>query len=80
MKSSGTAKAFNIAGNLGAVTTFASAGTVVYALAVPCAIASILGNHLGAAYAVKVGPRLIRNMLYVVLFMLLVSLVVKFVI
>lgn len=80
VKSSGTAKAFNIAGNLGAVTTFASAGTVVYALAVPCAIASILGNHLGAAYAVKVGPRLIRNMLYVVLFMLLVSLVVKFVI
>lgn len=38
------------------------------------------GQHLGAAYAVKVGPRLIRNMLYVVLFMLLVSLVVKFVI
>ena len=78
VKASGTAKAFNLASNLGAVTTFASAGTVLLSLAVPCAIASVCGNRLGALYAVKIGPRLIRNVLYFVLFMLLVSLIAKY--
>lgn len=80
VKSSGTAKAFNIAANLGAVTTFASAGTLYYSLAIPCAVASILGNRLGATYAIKIGPRLVRNMLYCVLFVLLISLLARFVI
>ena len=46
VKASGTAKAFNIAANLGAVTTFASAGTLYYSLALPCAVASIFGQPL----------------------------------
>lgn len=79
VKASGTAKAFNIAGNLGAVTTFASAGTLIYSLAIPCALASVLGNRLGALYAVKVGAKLVRNILYVVLFMLLISLIYRFI-
>lgn len=77
---SGTAKSFNIAANLGAVTTFASAGTLYYSLALPCAVASILGNLLGAIYAVKIGPTLVRSMLYFVLVMLLLSLITRFVI
>lgn len=80
VKASGTAKAFNIAANLGAVTTFASAGTLYYSLAIPCAAASILGNRLGAIYAVKIGPTLVRSMLYAVLVMLLISLITRFVI
>ena len=80
VKASGTAKAFNIAANLGAVTTFASAGTLYYSLALPCAVASILGNRLGAIYAVKIGPTLVRSMLYFVLVMLLISLITRFVI
>ena len=80
VKASGTAKAFNIAANLGAVTTFASAGTLYYSLALPCAVASILGTRLGAIYAVKIGPTLVRSMLYFVLVMLLLSLITRFVI
>ena len=80
VKASGTAKAFNIAANLGAVTTFASAGPLSYSLALPCAVASILGNRLGAIYAVKIGPTLVRSMLYLVLVMLLISLITRFVI
>lgn len=80
VKASCTAKAFNIAANLGAVTTFASAGTLYYSLALPCAVASILGNRLGAIYAVKIGPTLVRSMLYFVLVMLLISLITRFVI
>lgn len=74
------ASGFNIAANLGAVTTFASAGTLYYSLALPCAVASILGNRLGAIYAVKIGPTLVRSMLYFVLVMLLISLITRFVI
>lgn len=76
VKASGTAKSFNIAANLGA----ASAGTLYYSLALPCAVASILGNRLGAIYAVKIGPTLVRSMLYFVLVMLLLSLITRFVI
>lgn len=80
VKASGTAKAFNLASNLGGVTAFATAGTLYYSLALPCAFASILGNRIGAIYAVKIGPALVRNVLYGVLAVLLVSLIVRFVI
>lgn len=77
VKSSGTAKIFNISANFGAVAAFATAGTVSYALAFPCAIASIIGNRLGAKYAIKIGPNIVRKVLYFVLCLLLVSLVFK---
>ncbi len=77
VKSSANAKVFNIASNLGSVCTFASGGTVLYALALPCAVASILGNRLGAKYAMRVGPRFVRNILYFVLTLLMCSLLFR---
>ncbi len=77
VQSSGTAKAFNIAANLGAVCSFAYAGTVSYGLAIPCALASICGNRIGAKYAMKIGASLVRKILYGVLFFLLITLVFR---
>lgn len=77
VRASANAKVFNIASNLGSVCTFASGGTVLYALALPCAIASVLGNRLGAKYAMQLGPRLVRNILYFVLSLLMTSLIVR---
>lgn len=77
VKSSGTAKIFNIFANLGAVCTFASAGTLAYSLAIPCAIASILGNRIGAKYAIKIGPKVVRKALYLVISLLMISLIAK---
>ena len=77
VKSSGTGKIFNIFANLGAVCTFASAGTVAYSLAIPCAIASILGNRIGAKYAIKIGPKVVRKALYLVISLLMISLIAK---
>ncbi len=77
IQSSATAKAYNIAANLGAVCSFAVAGTVSLALAIPCAVGSIAGNRIGAKYAMKVGPKVVRTFLYGVIAVLLASLVVK---
>ena len=43
-----------------------------------CAIASMLGNRVGAYYAIKIGGKFVRNILYIVLIILMVSLVYKF--
>ena len=78
VQSSGTAKAFNIAANFAAFMTFASGAAVCYEIAIPCAIASMLGNRVGAYYAIKIGGKFVRNILYIVLIILMVSLVYKF--
>ena len=57
VQSSGTAKAFNIAANFAAFLTFASGAAVCYEIAIPCAIASMLGNRVGAYYAIKIGGK-----------------------
>ena len=78
VQSSGTAKAFNIAANFAAFLTFASGAAVCYEIAIPCAIASMLGNRVGAYYAIKIGGKFVRNILYIVLVILMVSLIYKF--
>ena len=67
------------AGSLGAVCTFATAGTVAYSLAIPCAAASILGNRIGAKYAIKIGPNVVRKALYLVITLLMITLIFKLV-
>ncbi|MBQ9241027.1 MAG: TSUP family transporter [Duodenibacillus sp.] len=78
VRASANSKIFNLASNFGAVCTFGSAGTVLYTLAIPCAIASILGNQVGARLAMRVGVRIVRTMLFFVLSLLLATLVYRF--
>ncbi len=75
---SGTTKVFNLASNLGALAAFASGGVVLYTLAIPCALGSIIGNQLGARLAIKVGGNMVRYCLYVVLSLLFGSLIYKY--
>ncbi len=78
VRASANSKIFNLASNFGSVCTFGTAGTVLYALAIPCAAASILGNQLGARLAMRVGVKMVRAMLLVVLSLLLATLVYRF--
>jgi len=48
---------------------------VLYALAIPCALANIAGNLCGAHLAVRVGARAVRVFLYIALCLLLGTLV-----
>ncbi len=72
------AKVLNLASNFGSVCAFATVGTIAYTLAVPCALASILGNRIGARYAMHIGASVVRKVLYFVLCLLLASLVIRF--
>ncbi len=79
VQASGTTKVLNLASNLGALATFASGGVVLYALAIPCAIGSIIGNQLGAYFAIKVGVRAVRIFLYIALSLLFGTMLYKYV-
>ncbi len=79
VRASGSTKVFNLASNVGALATFASGGVVLYALAIPCAIGSIVGNQLGARLAIKIGVKLVRTFLYVALSLLFGTLLYKYI-
>jgi uncharacterized membrane protein YfcA len=74
LSASGTARLVNLGSNLGSAITMMLAGRVLYALALPAALFSILGNVLGANLAIKKGAPFIRILLLVVLGMLLAAL------
>lgn len=75
VRASGTAKLVNLASNVAAFITYAVAGDVLYALALPAAACAIAGNVLGANMTMKRGTGFIRRMLLVVLALLLAKMV-----
>ena len=78
VKASATAKVFNLASNAGGLAAFASGGVVLYKVALPCALANILGNQIGTRLAIRVGAGAVRNFLYVTLTLLLGTLIYRF--
>lgn len=56
-------KLLNAACNLGALSVFASTGTILWSVALAMAACAMLGAQLGARCAVYFGPRLIRPLL-----------------
>ncbi len=80
VRASGTTKVLNLASNAGALAAFATGGVVLYVLAIPCALGSIVGNQLGAYFAIRIGVKAVRIFLYVALFLLFGSLVYRYII
>ena len=78
VRCSATAKIMNLASNVGAYVMLASGGVVVYTLAIPCAVANVLGNLLGVRMSLRVGARAVRFFLYVALMLLMATLVWRF--
>jgi len=72
----GNAKVVNFASNVAAVAVFMWKGTIVFAFALPMAVANAIGAFFGAKLAVHVGDRLVRSAAIVVLGVLLVKLTV----
>ena len=68
----------DIVSNAGALAMFASGGVVLYAVAVPCAVANILGNQIGTRLAIRVGAKAVRAFLFITLTLLLVTLIYRF--
>lgn len=59
-RASADAKVVNFASNLAAMLTFAWRGTVVWAIALPMAVAQFAGAFAGSRVAVRGGDRLVR--------------------
>jgi len=74
LRASGTARLVNLGSNVGSALTMMIAGRVLFALALPAALFSVLGNFLGASLAIKKGVPFIRALLLVVLGLLLFAL------
>ncbi len=74
LTASGTARLVNLGSNVGSAITMIIAGRVLFALALPAALFSILGNFLGASLAIQKGAPFIRALRLVVLGLLLFAL------
>ena len=77
VSASGTAKPVNLASNVAALVSFISSGYIIYKLAVPAMICSVIGGYLGSSMALKKGAKLIRMMMLVVMALLIVKLITE---
>jgi uncharacterized membrane protein YfcA len=75
---SATAKAFNLASNIGALSVFLIEGKVIFLLGLPLAIANVAGNYLGSSLAIKMGNSTVRGFLFISLSILFISLFWKY--
>ncbi len=72
---SGSAKAINFASNLGSLTVFLLHGKVLFAIALPAVLFSILGNFLGSRLAIKKGEQVIKPVLVLVMILLVAKII-----
>ena len=71
----GNTKIVNLTTNLSALAIYLLEGHVVFALAIPAAAFSILGNYLGSGLAIKNGEKIVRPIMIGVLALLLVKII-----
>ncbi|MEN8077933.1 TSUP family transporter [Clostridioides difficile] len=75
--SSGNAKMVNLASNLSALIVFLLNGKVAIMIGIPAAIASIIGNYIGAHFAIKKGVKFIKPIILIVIIMLFSKIVIS---
>ncbi len=63
----GNARIVNLASNFAALIVYIAAGKVMYAIAIPATICSMLGYWLGAGLAIKKGAKFIRPVMLCVI-------------
>ncbi len=73
--SSGNAKTVLIVSNYTALISYIMSGNVPYVIAIPCAISNVLGNYLGAGFAIKKGAKIIRPLMICVVAVLILKLI-----
>jgi len=71
----GNTKIVNLTTNLSALLMYLLAGQVVFAVAIPAAAFSVLGNYLGSGLAIHNGEKVVRPIMIGVLSLLLLKLI-----
>ena len=77
LTASGCSKAANLASNVAAAVVWIAHGSVLWKLAFPAILCNILGNFLGARYAIRGGSSKIRGMMFVVLGLLFMKMLAE---
>lgn len=68
--SSGNAKVLNLASNYASLIAVILGGKVIYSIAVPAAVFGIVGNYIGAGFAIKKGTAFIKPLMVAVIVLL----------
>ena len=77
LKSSGCARVANLASNVASLIVFLINGSVLFSVGIPAIACSMLGNWLGARYAIKGGSRKIRLVMFFVLGLLFLKTILQ---
>ena len=77
LKSSGCARVTNLASNISALIVYLLNGDVLFSVGIPAIACSMLGNFLGARYAIRGGSRKILPVMFFVLGLLLLKTVLS---
>ncbi|MEE3315726.1 MAG: TSUP family transporter [Candidatus Thermoplasmatota archaeon] len=73
-RAAATARILNFGGNIGSLAVFALAASVNYSVAIPFALANMIGGYLAPGYVLKYGYSLLRPMFLIVsAFMIIVQ-------
>lgn len=74
LHASANAKVINVVTNIAALSFFIARGGVIWRIALPLALANMLGNYLGAHMAIKKGNGFVRGFFIVMVLILIVKL------
>ena len=67
---SGNAKVMNLASNYASLIAVITGNKVVYSIAIPAAVFGIIGNYIGAGFAIKKGTAFIKPLMICVIVLL----------
>ena len=77
LKSAGCARVANLASNVASLIVYLLNGSVLFSVGIPAIFCSMLGNWLGARYAIKGGSKKIRLVMFFVLGLLFLKTVLQ---
>lgn len=77
VKASGNARIITCALNLVAMITFIIEGKIIFIIAIPATISSMLGNYVGAGLAMKKSNKIMEPLLKIIFVILFVELIIE---
>ena len=78
-RAAATGRILNFGGNVGSFAIFALAASVDYEVALPFAIANMIGGYLAPRYVLKYGYTMLRPMFLIVSAVLIITQIISFI-
>lgn len=77
LKSAGCARVANLASNIASLVVYLLNSSVLFSVGIPAIVCSMLGNYLGARFAIKGGSKKIRLVMFFVLGLLFLKTILQ---